>query len=68
MHVVARCNNREFYFTSAEDFELLLARLHEMVRTYEVTVYAYTLMSNHVHPALAGPLPTMRSGGRSAGS
>ena len=25
MHVVARCNNREFYFTTAEDFDLLLA-------------------------------------------
>jgi hypothetical protein len=41
MHVVARCNNREFYYTSAEDFELLFAHLREMCRTYEVTVYAY---------------------------
>ena len=24
MHVVARCNNREFHFTTAEDFEILL--------------------------------------------
>jgi len=30
MHVVARCNNREFYFTSAEDFEILLDHLGEM--------------------------------------
>ena len=55
MHVVARCNNREFYFSSAQDFELLLAHLHAMVRTYEVTVYAYTLMSNHVHLLLQAP-------------
>ena len=41
MHVVGRCNNRECYFTSAEDFDLLLAHLRELVRTYEVTVYAY---------------------------
>jgi hypothetical protein len=25
IHVVARCNNREFYFTTAEDFNCLLA-------------------------------------------
>jgi len=25
IHVVARCNNREFYFTTAEDFDLLRA-------------------------------------------
>jgi hypothetical protein len=44
MHVVARCNNREFCFATATDFELLLAHLCEMVRTYEVMVYAYTLI------------------------
>jgi hypothetical protein len=26
IHVVARCNNREFYFTTPEDFNLLLSR------------------------------------------
>ena len=55
IHVVARCNNREFYFTTAEDFDLLLAHLRELVRTYEVTVYAYTLMSNHVHLLMQAP-------------
>ena len=30
MHVVARCNNREFYFTTPEDFEILLEHLGEM--------------------------------------
>jgi hypothetical protein len=44
-HVVARCNNREFYFTSADDFAILLARLEEMAWTYGVVLYAYTLMS-----------------------
>jgi putative transposase len=55
MHVVAGCNNREFYFTTAEDFALLLAQLRELVRTYEVTLYACTLMSNHVHLLLQAP-------------
>jgi putative transposase len=55
VHVVARCNNREFYFTTPEDFAVLLAHLHELVRTYEVTLYAYTLMANHVHLLLQAP-------------
>lgn len=55
VHVVARCNNREFYFATPEDFELLLAYLQELVRTYEITLYAYTLMSNHVHLLLQAP-------------
>ena len=55
MHVMARCNNREFFFSTAEDFALLLAHLREVVRTYEVTVYAYTLMSNHIHLLLRAP-------------
>jgi hypothetical protein len=33
MHVVARCNNREFYFAAPEDFEILLDHLGEMGRT-----------------------------------
>ena len=55
VHVVARCNNREFSFTTPEDFTVLLAHLREWVRTYEVTLYAYTLMSNHVHLLLQAP-------------
>jgi hypothetical protein len=55
IHVVARCNNREFYFTTAEDCDCLLAHLRELIRTYEVTVYAYTLLSNHVHLLMQAP-------------
>jgi putative transposase len=55
VHVVARCNNREFYFTTPEDFEVLLDHLHEMGRTYGVTIFAYTLMSNHIHLLLQSP-------------
>ncbi len=55
MHVVARCNYRECSFTTAEDFDLLLAHLRELVQTYEVTVYAYTLMSKHVHLLMQAP-------------
>lgn len=48
MHVVARCNNREFCFTAAEDFEILLDHLGEMSSAYKVRLFAYTLMSNHL--------------------
>jgi putative transposase len=53
--VVARCNNREVCFTTSEDFELLVALLREMLRTYEVTLYAYTLMANHLRLLLQAP-------------
>jgi REP element-mobilizing transposase RayT len=48
VHVVGRCNNREFCFTTPADFMMLLAHLAEMARTYEVTLYGYTLMANHL--------------------
>ena len=35
IHLVTRCNNQEFCFTTAKDFEVLLAHLREMCRTYE---------------------------------
>ena len=49
VHVVARCNNHEFYINAPEDFKQVLSTLGEMLRTYAVTLYAYTVMSNHVH-------------------
>lgn len=56
VHVVGRCNNREFCFNTTEDFGILIAHLGEMARTYEVTLYAYTLMANHLHLLLQAPL------------
>jgi putative transposase len=55
VHVVARCNNREFSVTAPEDFATILGKLRGMVRDYEVTLYAYTVMSNHVHLLLQAP-------------
>jgi REP element-mobilizing transposase RayT len=49
VHVVGRCNNREFCFTTAADFDMVLAHLATMTRTYAVTLYAYTLMATHLH-------------------
>ena len=55
MHIVARCNNREFALATAEDFAVLKTHLHAMARTYDLTLYAYTLMSNHIHLLLRAP-------------
>ena len=55
VHVVARCNNREFAVAADADFEVLVTHLREMSRTYDVPVYAYALMSNHVHLLLQAP-------------
>ena len=55
VHVVGRCHNRECCFTTPADFLLLTAQLAAMARTYEVTLYAYTLMANHVHLLLQAP-------------
>jgi putative transposase len=55
VHVVGRCNNREFCFKTPEDFQIILTRLEEMTRIYGVTLYAYTLMANHIHLLLQAP-------------
>lgn len=55
VNVVARCNDREFYLPATEDFMVLLTHLREMARTYEITLYAYTMVPNHVHLPLQAP-------------
>jgi len=55
VHTVARCNNREFYLITPEDFATVLVKLRGMIRDYELTLYASTLMSNHVHLLLQAP-------------
>ena len=53
--MVARCNDRESYHTAIEDSDLPLALLRELVRTYEVTAYGYTLIANHFQLLLTAP-------------
>jgi putative transposase len=53
--VVARCNNRDFAVDTAEDVQVLLAHLRDLRRTDEVTLYAYTLMANHLHLLVRAP-------------
>jgi putative transposase len=62
MHVVARCNNREFYFTTPEDFEILLEHLGEMSSVHGIKIFAYTLMSSHIHLLLQAPAADVLGG------
>ncbi len=55
MHVVARGNNREFYFVEPEDYRILLDHLGEMSSVYDIKLFAYVLMSNHIHLLLESP-------------
>ena len=67
IHVVARCNNGRFLLEDAADFESVLRCLSLLSASYQVTVYAYTLMSNHIH-FLVQPPRKAPWGARSAGS
>ncbi|AXQ31163.1 transposase [Solimonas sp. K1W22B-7] len=48
-HVIQRGHNREPCFAAPEDFRYYLQCLREACLTYEATIHAYVLMTNHVH-------------------
>lgn len=48
-HVVQRGHNRQVVFVQPEDHERYLADLRELKEVFGVKVYAYCLMTNHVH-------------------
>jgi REP element-mobilizing transposase RayT len=48
-HVICRGNQRQVIFRSDADRRYYLERLEEYRRRYGFNVYAYILMSNHVH-------------------
>ena len=48
-HVIQRGHNRQPVFFAAEDFRYYLANLEEWKRTLGCRVYAFCLMTNHVH-------------------
>ncbi len=53
-HVVQRGHNRQVVFAAAEDYERYLSDVRELKESFGVRVYAYCLMTNHVH-LLLGP-------------
>ncbi len=48
-HIVQTGHNRETVFTADDDFEYYLETLTHWRRLYDVHVYAWCLMSNHIH-------------------
>lgn len=52
-HVVQRGHNRQVVFAAAEDYQRYLRDLRELKDAFGVKVYAYCLMTNHVHLLLA---------------
>lgn len=52
-HVVQRGHNRQAVFAEPRDYARYLATLREFKQEYGVKVYAYCLMTNHVHLLLA---------------
>lgn len=48
-HIVQRGHDRNAVFMEARDYEYYLANLIEWKSHYKVGVYAYCLMTNHVH-------------------
>lgn len=59
-HVVQRGHNRQVMFANACDFEYYLSNLRELKEALGVRVYAYCLMTNHVH-LLLEPVDTTSS-------
>ena len=52
-HIVQRGHNRQVVFAEKVDYESYLATLSEFKDVYGVKVYAYCLMTNHVHLLVA---------------
>jgi len=48
-HVITRGNRRESIFIDVQDRERFLKKLFEYKERYIYTLYAYTLMDNHIH-------------------
>ena len=48
-HIIQRGNNRQATFFAEEDYCFYLDRLGEGARKYGCSIYAYVLMTNHVH-------------------
>ena len=48
-HIIQRGNNHHATFFAEDDYRLYLDRLHDAACKYDCSIYAYVLMTNHVH-------------------
>ncbi len=56
-HVIQRGHNRQMVFAIEEDFQCYLQNLVELQNAFGVKLYAYCLMTNHVHLLLVPARP-----------
>ena len=61
-HVVQRGHNRQVIFASQGDYRRYVGNLRELRDQFDVRVYAYCLMTNHVHLLLAPEKSTLDLG------
>ena len=54
-HIMNRGDNRRPIFSSDRDYCFFIEKLSEYTETYNVEIYAYTLMVNHFHLYLCTP-------------
>ena len=48
-HVIHRGNNKQAIFFCDDDYLFFLNTMEEAKKKYECKLYAYTLMTNHIH-------------------
>ncbi|MDD2236786.1 MAG: transposase [Kiritimatiellae bacterium] len=58
-HITSRGNDRRLIFKTDDDRRRFLERLSESAQTYEVRIYLYCLMGNHIHLLLETPHPNL---------
>lgn len=67
-HVVQRGHDRKAVFAQEADCSRYLVDLKELKEMYEVRVFAYCLMTNHVHLLLQPEGPPARLGATNEGA
>jgi REP-associated tyrosine transposase len=61
-HIVQREHNRQVVFAAEQDFKYYLETLSEWRSIYEVRIYAWCLMTNHIHLIVEPPEDIARLG------
>jgi REP-associated tyrosine transposase len=61
-HIVQRGHNRQVVFAAEQDFKYYLETLSEWRSIYEVRIYAWCLMTNHIHLIVEPPEDVARLG------
>jgi REP-associated tyrosine transposase len=61
-HIVQRGHNRQVVFAAEQDFKYYLETLLEWRSIYEVRIYAWCLMTNHIHLIVEPPEDVARLG------